>query len=146
MQSNFQGYFRFAIVMVAIAQAIDKSQRLALSNSDFDPRARDISICLPPCWQAFWQIPSASPYRSTAVVIRSNPGCDLTMEAASHPESCVARYLRRYNVSFQVLQDGHDSGNQPLVPHLINLALEILNIVVRKVGEPALFQQVVTHR
>jgi len=141
--NNLQGYDRLAVGISAIVPAIDFSQRASNSSSDIAPGAQDISICLPPAGR----LSSRSPQRPrTAVVIRSNPGCDPTMEAVSHPESCIARYLRRYNVSFQVFQDGHDSGNQPLVPHLINLALEILNIVVRKVGEPALFQQVVTHR
>src|SRR3954464_11273328 len=46
----------------------------------------------------------------------------------------------------KLLLERNDSWHYPLVPHLIDLALEIIDVVVGEVGEAALLEQVVANR
>src|SRR3989442_12380379 len=58
----------------------------------------------------------------------------------------LERLRRGRVVNLEVLPDRQDAGQQPLVPHLINLGLEVVDIVGREVGEAALSDQEVSYR
>src|SRR5207237_2851139 len=49
-------------------------------------------------------------------------------------------------VDVELLVERDDSGDDPLVPHLVHLALEVVEVVVGEVGEPALLEQIVLDR
>src|SRR5215475_9002732 len=45
-----------------------------------------------------------------------------------------------------LLPEGDDAGNLPLVPHLVHLRLEVLEVLLGEVGEAALLEQVFPYR
>src|SRR5579872_1064130 len=47
---------------------------------------------------------------------------------------------------FEILLERDDSRHQPFSPHFVNLALEVIDIVIDKVREPSLLEQVITNR
>ena len=49
-------------------------------------------------------------------------------------------------LSFQVLLERDDSRHQPVVPHLVDLALEVFDVFLDEVREPSLLEQVVANR
>src|SRR5271157_4094947 len=49
-------------------------------------------------------------------------------------------------IGFDFFLERNDSRHQPLVPHLVNLALEVFDIFVDKVREPSLLEQVIANR
>src|SRR5262249_61954219 len=49
-------------------------------------------------------------------------------------------------VGLQVFPERDHTGNQPPSPHLVNLALEVIHIVSRKVGESPLPGQIIADR
>src|SRR2546427_3811916 len=49
-------------------------------------------------------------------------------------------------IGFHLFQERDHAGNQPLVPHLVHFALEVINVVVSEVREATLPEQVVAHR
>src|SRR5208337_5632514 len=49
-------------------------------------------------------------------------------------------------VRWEILLERDNSRHEPLVPHLVDLALEEFDVFVDKVREPSLLEQVVAHR
>src|SRR5438105_5484217 len=49
-------------------------------------------------------------------------------------------------IRFNLSAKRNDARNQPLVPHLVNLALEVFDVFVDEVGESSLLEQIVSHR
>src|SRR5215813_9107523 len=54
-------------------------------------------------------------------------------------------FSRRRLVCLQLGLEWNHTGNQPLVPHLIHYALEVVDIIVSKVGEPSLPGQIIPY-
>src|SRR5437762_12320413 len=52
----------------------------------------------------------------------------------------LQRRLRRLQAA-----EGHDRRDLPLLPHLVDLLLEVLEVLLGEVGEPALLQEVLAH-
>src|SRR5579864_2459203 len=48
--------------------------------------------------------------------------------------------------SFDFLLEGNNSRYQPLIPHFIDLALEVIDVIIDEMCEPSLLQQVVADR
>src|SRR5438105_11825672 len=48
--------------------------------------------------------------------------------------------------SFDFPLEGNNSRYQPLIPHLIDLALEVIDVIIDEMCEPSLLQQVVADR
>jgi len=46
---------------------------------------------------------------------------------------------------FNVFLEWNDSRHQPFVPYIIDLALEVVDIVIDEMRKPSLLDQVVTH-
>src|SRR5208337_2195915 len=47
---------------------------------------------------------------------------------------------------FDFFLERDNSRHQPLVPHLVDLALEVFDVFVDKMREPSLLEQVIAHR
>src|SRR5208283_4221003 len=64
-----------------------------------------------------------------------------------HRESEQSALLKGgFGLTFDLLLERNDSRHQPLVPHLVDLALEVFDIFVDKMREPSLLEQVITNR
>src|SRR5262245_36300469 len=62
-------------------------------------------------------------------------------------EPRAIRLLRRQRRSRRVqTAERHDGGNLPLVPLLVDFGLEVRQVLLREVREPALLQQILAHR
>src|SRR3979409_2527847 len=58
----------------------------------------------------------------------------------------VREALRRWTILVKLLLERDHAGDDPLVPHIVNLALEIIDVVVGEVWDAALLEQVVPNR
>src|SRR4029453_6896609 len=65
------------------------------------------------------------------------PGC----LAPRHVAGADLRYFAR-NVDRAAVGEGDDAGDEPLLPHLVDLLLEVGVVLVLEVGEAALLLQV----
>src|SRR2546425_6374184 len=91
---------------------------------------------------------SAPPQPSPQIRVGNSSGLPLRVARKKAGPWIIgtAHRLRRRLVLLQFLPEGNDARDQPLLPHIIDLRLEVVDVVVGEVREAPLSQQVVSHR